>query len=209
MIIASFDMGIKNFAFCIEEIDREQLPNRINRSFQEDGSPTEEYQTQLDQVYKTGKILDAKNIDLTALLTKNHSDMDIYKILIQVLDSFSNYWNSTDIFLIEQQMAYGNNASNIKALRLSQHCISYFLTIYGSFKSVEEFSSCHKTRILGCPIKERSKYRLRKHFSISLTQYILEIRKDPYKQIHDILEKKDDIADCLLMIQAYKIKNIK
>lgn len=199
---------MKNFAYCVEELDENQIPKKIIRSFNPDGTPTAEYQEVLDCVYRSGTIIDSRVIDLVALcssLKKNGRDLEIYSVLTSVLDAKSDLWDSVDVFLIEQQMAYGNNASNIKALRLAQHCISYLITVYGTFKKIEEFSSSHKTRILGCPSEQRSKYKLRKHFSVCLAEYILKSRKDEYYAIFEDLRKKDDVADCVLMIQAYKI----
>lgn len=204
MIIASFDIGIKNFAYCVEEFDQSAIPKRILRSFKEDGTPTDEYQQILDLVYRSGRILDSGVINLDILSTKTR-EFEIYSVLTQFLDSKMKLWDNVDIFLIEQQMAYGSNA-NIKALRVAQHCISYLIMIYGTFKKIMEFSSSHKTRVLGCPSEHRSKYKLRKHFSVCLAEYILSYRQDEYHNIFTHLKKKDDVADCILMIQAYKIK---
>lgn len=207
MIITAFDIGIKNFAFSCEEIDNTQIPNKILRSFDKNGKPNKDYQLVLDKVYNSGKIVYADNIDIVSTLESNEkeNDMNIFKALHKILDSHIKIWDNTDVFLIEQQMGYGKNSSNIKALKIAHQCISYFMTIYGPFKIIVEFSSSYKTRVLGCSFEHRSKYKLRKEFSINLAEYILNSRNDKFIENFKKLKKRDDIADCILMIQAYKI----
>lgn len=199
MLIASFDMGTRNFAFCVEEVDA--VGDAHKPRFELDGTPTAEYRGYLDtHVYPRGKLVEMKCIDLKGLTTES-----IYLTLSQVLDSYSKLWDAVDVFLIEQQMAYGHHKSNIQALRLAQHCLSYFYTIYGCFKKIQEFSSTHKTRVLGCPKFNRRTHKDRKQFSVALVSSILSGRKDPCLGYFEALSKKDDVSDCVLMIQAYKV----
>jgi hypothetical protein len=196
-------MGTRNFAFSVEEYKINSLPSRIKGAFDVNGYPIDSYQTFLDQTYKQGSLIHFECIDLLQHLESKN----IYLTLTQVLNTFSELWDNVDVFLIEQQMAYGKNKSNIQALRLAQHCQSYFITIYGSFKIIQEFSSTHKTRILGCPVQQRKKHKDRKKFAIQLASDILTQRSDPLYPKFDQLSKKDDVADCILMIQAYKVRS--
>jgi hypothetical protein len=201
--VAAFDMGTRNFAFSVEEYHSTSLPSKIKGTFDIDGYPNESYKEFLNQTYKQGSIVHFECIDL---IQRTGIEKNIYLALTQVLNLFSDLWDKVDVFLIEQQMAYGNNKSNIQALRLAQHCQSYFITIYGSFKIIQEFSSTHKTRILGCPIQQRKKHKDRKKFSIQLASDILHQRSDSKYSNFAQLVKKDDVADCILMIQAYKVR---
>jgi hypothetical protein len=198
MRIAAFDMGTKNFAFCIEEFDP-NLSNLKKIVYTEHGIPTAESQETLSQIYGSGKVVTCEKIDLTT-----ETKLPLYLVLTENLNKFNKIWDTVDIFLIEQQMAYGNRKSNIQALRLSQHCLSYFYTIYGNFKHIEEFSSNHKTRILGCPMIMRKKHITRKKFAVELATKILSQRGEHQKELLSKFKKKDDIADCILMIQAFK-----
>lgn len=200
MRIAAFDMGTKNFAFCVEEFDiaSAELHNLKKVVFTADGIPTDESKPTLEKIYQSGKVITCQKIDLTAT--------NIYLFLTQILNKFNDIWDSVDIFLIEQQMAYGNHKSNIQALRLAQHCLSYFYTIYGNFKRIEEFSSNHKTRVLGCPHSMRKKHNTRKKFAVELATEILSNRGE--NGVLSQYKKKDDIADCVLMIQAFKCLHI-
>lgn len=201
MIIATFDMGVKNFAFCVEQVPELGEMKITRNKFTLVGTPTEEYQEQLDMIFNIGNLIEAQKVDI-------HGDTIISTCLnlTNFLNKYSKLWDKVDVFLIEQQMSYGTNNTNVNALRLSQHCISYFMTIYGSFKIIEEFSSTHKTRYLGCQKELRKNYRARKNFSQQMALKILTSRNDPFLTFYSTLDKQDDIADCLLMIQVYKIK---
>jgi hypothetical protein len=210
MIIAAFDMGTRNFAFCVEYIEYKNN-NKNNKNippkplFDEEGKAVGAYRTHLDQTYTRGKLIECQRIDILEYChTRKISN--IYLGLTLILNSFSVLWDKVDVFLIEQQMAYGRNKANIQALRLSQHCLSYFYMVYGSFRVILEWSSTHKTRMLGCPIAERRTHKSRKEFSINLANQILIRRNDPLRTIFQSLFKQDDVSDCLLMIQAYKVK---
>lgn len=203
--VAAFDMGTRNFAFCVEEIPEAQLSGRaVKPQFDADGCPLEAYQAYLDtHVYARGRLVEMQCIDLKQYCD-SQSLSNLYLGLTQVLNAYTRLWDKVDVFLIEQQMAYGHNKSNIQALRLAQHTMSYFLTIYGPFRQVQEFSSTHKTRILGCPRTERRTHKARKIFSVQLTSRILAQRNDPLHPTLQTLSKRDDISDCVLMIQAHK-----
>lgn len=200
MRIAAFDMGTRNFAFCVEEYE-ESINQKIKPSFDVDGCPNEIYTKDLEKIYTNGKLIYFEKIDLQQSNTQG-----IYLTLTYILNNYKVLWDSVDIFLIEQQMAYGKNKSNIQALRLAQHCLSYFYTIYGPFKEIKEFSSTHKTRILGCSFENRKTHKKRKNFSIGLASTILQSRNDSLISQFNVLDKKDDISDCILMIQAFKVR---
>jgi hypothetical protein len=203
MRVAAFDMGTRNFAFCVEEYDPSTV-RRVKAQFDAEGCPTDEYQTYLDtHVYPRGRLVEMQCIDLKQYC-ESQSISNLYLGLTGVLNVYTRLWDRVDVFLIEQQMAYGHNKSNIQALRLAQHTLSYFLTIYGPFRRVQEFPSTHKTRILGCPRAERRTHKTRKIFSVQLTHRILSQRADPLYPTLRTLQKQDDVCDCVLMIQAHK-----
>jgi hypothetical protein len=191
MRIAAFDIGFKNFAFCVEEISYGFAhPQTI--VYQEDG--TVHTSSQIEQLFQHGRIV--------------HTGLEecefepTFQQLTHILDSQSPLWDTVDVFLIEAQIAFGKNA-NIKAFRISQHVLSYFSVIYGPFKNIIEFSSTYKTRLLGCPLAQRRVKRDRKQFSIRLAATILALKHQ--SEQFDSFKKKDDVSDCLLMIQALKV----
>ena len=114
-------------------------------------------------------------------------------------------------------MSFGNKR-NTMALKLGQHCYSYFCIKYRDFKDVLEFPSYHKTQVLQAPKKFgkiKKKYKNgktkmikdnHKKWSIRVAKEILELKSDEkHLDILDKMKKKDDASDCLLMIQAYMI----
>ena len=202
MIVAAFDMGTRNFAFCVESGINIPI-SRIKPTFDVDGNATPEYAQYLETVYRQGNLIECYKVDLVEYSKTNRIE-NIYLALNAILDRFGRLWDATDVILIEQQMAYGRNKANIQALRLAQHCLSYFYTIYGKFKKVIEWPSTHKTRVLGCPLVLRKTHKTRKQFSIDLANRILKERNDQLLERYTSFDKKDDISDCILMIQTYK-----
>lgn len=203
MRVAAFDMGTRNFAFCVEEINDNQT-QRVRARFDEKGRAVDDYQTYLEnQVYRRGRLIEMQCIDLKAFC-ETHKISNLYLGLTLVLNQYTALWDGVDVFLVEQQMAYGRNKANIQALRLAQHTLSYLWTIYGGFRTIREFSSSHKTRVLGCAHEERRAHRTRKQFAVELAGRVLRTRGDPLYERLQHFPKRDDVSDCVLMIQAYK-----
>jgi hypothetical protein len=132
------------------------------------------------------------------------------------LDKFTDYWEKCSYFVIEQQMAF-RGIHNTMALKLGQHCFSYFSINYGRFKTPVEFPAFHKTQLLGAEkIAKKTKTGktswkavdkpARKKWAIEKAKEILALRGED-----DMLEhlctskKKDDIADVLCQLEAWKI----
>jgi len=197
MRVASFDIGFRNFAFCVEEFAFQALSLQKDIVYTAEG--TLHPPSLLHPLYQQGRVV---------RLALEHFELDgsaCFQPLTRLLDGYSDLWDTVDVFLVEAQIAFGRNA-NVKALRISQHVLSYFSVIYGPFKTVLEFSSTYKTRLLGCPLAKRKKKRDRKLFSVNLCHEILTMKNCPETlQTFLNLKKKDDVADCVLMIQAFKV----
>jgi hypothetical protein len=113
-------------------------------------------------------------------------------------------------------------AQNTMALKLGQHCFSYFLFRYTD-KEIIEFPAYYKTQILGAPkviqnnndnesepAKKKRKLKAmtkpeRKKWAVEKAIEILMQRGD-MKTLENILgkRKKDDLADVLLQLQSFK-----
>lgn len=182
MIITGFDIGIKNFAFVILDVKNMDMT--------------------LENVAEAFDIIHFENINLqtTAKVRANHMD-EIFRNLYQVLDTFRTLWDDCNVFLIEQQMQY-RHASNIKALKLSQHVLSYFYIHYPS-SNILEYPAYHKTQIWRAPPKLLKHQR--KTWAISKVKELLE--KKGMGNIMDDFKKKDDISDCILMALSYVMQN--
>lgn len=210
--IASFDIGYRNLCFCIEEYNSsqilklEKIPK--NNQYNVDGSMTDTQEEILKQICKNGKTILFVNTDLTKEKIKNLNS-EVFHKLTDHLDEYQEYWDKCNVFIIEKQMSF-KGVYNISALKLGQHCWSYFSFKYGRFKEIVEFPAYYKTQIMGAPkIKNTSKtgkitYKAmdkpnRKKWAVDKAISVLEERND-FQTINNLQrsKKKDDIADCIL-----------
>ena len=219
--IASFDIGKKNFAFYIEEFDKSEiikLPRLPNtKRYNADGTTTPDFEKIVKKVCLNGKCILFENKDLTEGCKKgSYLDPETYHNMTDLLDQYVDYWDQCDAFVIEKQMSFGKR-HNTMALKLGQHCWSYFAFKYGRFKEIIEFPAYHKTQVLGAKKIEKitkkgtSKYNsidktARKKWSVEKAISILNERKDS-DTISSITsaKKRDDLADVLCQLQAFKI----
>jgi hypothetical protein len=218
--IASIDIGKVNFSFYIEEFDLKLLRSIKNiakaKRFLTNGACTPDFNKILQYVFKNGTKVLLKNIDLTkGTDKKKYLDRDIFYNMNDLLDEYKEYWDKVDIFIVEKQMAFGKKI-NTMALKLGQHCQSYFMYRYGRFKKVFEFPAYHKTQILGCEkIEKKTKsgkisYKAiekgdRKKWNIEMCSSIL-IERDDFDTLSEItsMKKKDDVSDVICQLQAFK-----
>lgn len=190
--LASFDIGKKNFAFCIEEVE-------VNLLYKPPDS--------LATVYQNGRVILLENKNLTANCHKNTTlETQHFINMTHVLDQYKAYWNQCTTFLIEQQMSFGSKR-NTMALKLGQHCFSYFVFHFANFKTTIDYPAYNKTQLLGAP-KKMNKYQ-RKKWAIDQAMKILLDRND-VEMLDKLMKssKKDDMADCILMINSYKCINV-
>lgn len=219
--IASFDIGKKNFAFVIQEFDKKFLTSLKNipkkDRYYKNGTCQPEFHNLLEKIHTHGKIMLIRNIDLTYNCNKKaYLDPQTFINMIDVLDEYKQYWECVEVFLIEQQMNFGNKKRNPMAMKLGQHCYSYFVFNYRNFKKIIDFPSYHKTQVLGAPKKfgvitkeykngnKRDIKDNRKKWSCRIVGDILLKRNDTDSlDIWSDGKKQDDMSDCVLMINAY------
>ena len=108
IIITSFDIGKKNFAFVIEEIDLDKLkfvqniPKNIR--YNPDGLSTSIFNKTLSSLYQCGKVLLFRNLDLTGDCDKKaYLDPKTFFNMNTELDKYKEYWDKCSIFIIEKQ----------------------------------------------------------------------------------------------------------
>jgi len=218
--IASFDIGKKNFSFYIEECDKQELleiPNITkNNRYCTNSTPTPGFDALLHKVYKNGRKILLENVDLTHDTNKDlYLDSLIFHNMTKLLDYYIEYWDQCDIFIIEKQMSFRGKI-NTMALKLGQHCWSYFALKYGRSKEIIEFPAYHKTQILGaakdekCTKTGKISYQAinkacRKKWCITKALSILTIKND-LDTITYIKSKRkqDDLADVICQLQAFK-----
>jgi len=217
--IASIDIGKINFAFLIEEINIEKinLENiQKNKRYNIDGTVTNNFKKILDSVCINGITILYKNSNITTGCIKGkYIEQKLFHNMNTLLDEYSSYFDTCSIIIIEKQMSFGKKI-NTMALKLGQNCMSYFIFKYGMFKTIIEFPAYYKTQILGCSkiIKTNkkgvSKYisvdkSKRKKWSIEEAINILTLRNDIITlEYLKTSKKKDDLADVLTQLQAFK-----
>jgi len=216
----SADIGKKNFALLVERFNRRELEAlpKIPKTqrYRPDGTATPEFAEVLRQVCKNGEVVFFKNSDLTQGCAKgSYLDPKTYHNMTSLLDEYRQYWNVCEAFVIERQMAF-RGKYNTMALKLGQHCYSYFAINYGPFKEYYDFPAYHKTQILGAAkIEKKTKtgkvtYKAidkpaRKKWSVDKASAILAERDDfDTLSMLGSSKKADDLADCLTMLQSWK-----
>ena len=206
--IVSFDIGKKNFAFCISKIYMNKV-NKLDKiikkeRYNKDGTPTEKFQKVIDKLYKCSKIEIMRNLDLTeGCDKKKYLDDKTYLNLIDVLDEYKNFWNKCDYILIEKQMSF-RGKFNVMAMKLAQFVFSYFTIKYRDNKPIIDYPAYHKTQVLGANKSEVKQKPKRKKWAIKKSQEILDYIKDT-KGLEEWnkYKKKDDVSDCMLMNITY------
>lgn len=219
--IASIDIGSKNFAFYVEEVNvriLKQIKNiPQNKRYNENGTPTEAMNKILDTIFRDGKTIIHENVDLTGKVTQKYFDQNILHNLTNLLDKYSEVWDRCSIILVEQQMSFGKKI-NLKAIKIGQHTQSYFLFRYGKFKKVIEFPSYYKTCVLGSEKIDNGKTKAgktkyknidkpqRKKWSTNKAKEICILRGEKDNKLFSTEKgiKKDDLADVVCQLAAFK-----
>jgi hypothetical protein len=219
--ILSIDIGKKNFAFCIEEFDKNELLRIKNipliHRYNKDGTPTREFFEILTQIYINGEVILHINTDLTENCVQGkYLDKETFYNMNDLLDGYAEYFDYCDVVVVEQQMDFGKKKRNPMAVKLGQHCQSYFMFKYGRFKPVIEFPAYHKTQVLGAQkLESKTKkgnitYKAidkpsRKKWSVQKAKEILGMRGEDYVlECLSTVSKKDDLADVLCQSTAFR-----
>ena len=223
--VASFDIGKKNFCFYIEEFDLDELkslkppsePTRYNPN----GTMTDEMEEFVNDVCGNGRTILHRNLDLTDNCAKgSYLDPETFHNMCSVLDEHSEYFDQCEYVIIEMKMAF-KGKYNTMALKLGQHCYSWFVCNYGRSKVVTEFPAYYKTQVLGAPKIEGKPYKNGKTRWKSMPKK--DIKKWSVEKCIEILTcrgeidvldevltktKKDDLADVVCQLQAWKVVHL-
>jgi hypothetical protein len=217
MYVASFDIGKCNFACYVEKFEEEELLAlknipKIQRYNATDGSSTEQFAELMQNVYTNGSTVFYKNMDLTVGTNKSkYLDKKIYVNMINALDEHKEVFDKCSIIVIEQQMSF-KAAQNTMALKLGQHCYSYFLFRYGETKEIIEFPAYYKTQILGAPKVSSNNGKLKAMSKPDRKKWAVEKAGDILLNRGDLVtleefsskRKRDDLADVLIQLQSFK-----
>ena len=97
MWFASFDIGKKNFAFCIEEVNVSSLHDISNiplhQRYLKDGTYTDSFKDIIRRVCSNGRIILLENVDLTHGCNKQYLDPKVLINMTHVVDEYTLYWD--------------------------------------------------------------------------------------------------------------------
>ena len=190
--ILSFDVGIKNLAYCIFESDTSKIINWGILDLNGEGF--------------SGKVPSGN-----ATIAKAANDIHIQ--LIKQLDN-SSFMLETDYVVIEKQPSFNPK------MRIIGGCLQSYFYIRGivdrveqrPIKGIEFFSPKHKLKCYTGPelvlkSKVKSKYAQTKKMGVMIAQEKLEeFEEQPkFKEQFEKSKKKDDLADCYLQAITYTL----
>jgi hypothetical protein len=216
MYCASFDIGKKNFSFYVEEFAASSTSQAAKILYKRDGTPEDD--SVINEFCGNGRRVLLENVDITdGCDPKAKLDPITFHNMTAVLDSHGDIWDKCSHFIIEKQMQFGRQ-TNPMAMKLGQHCYSYFAIRYGRFKEIIEFPAYHKTQVLGAEKIAGRKTKAgkisykaidkpaRKKWCIARAKEIL-IQRGDEDGLSLILKskKKDDLCDVICQLQAWKI----
>jgi hypothetical protein len=205
MLIASFDIGEKNFAYCIADF---KANDTANTDFKANDTANTDFKANdtanADIAHDTNQLNILKIKHHNVILKKTQTVIESC-IRVSTLMSEDEQLMACDRFIIEQQML-----CNTRAQRLAQHVWS---TLYTRFpdRLIKFVPSHMKTQhFLG---KNKLKDKERKTWSvIKVTKEGVMGDNERHKQIIEEIEgmkKKDDVCDTILQVIAYISQDLK
>ena len=202
MMIAAFDMGLKNFAFAVKDQDKYTLLRNTALSDSLNKTTLATYKkkdltTMMTDLHIPSKNKMLKKDMITLVLSKNkktekNNPTDFGITLFKIMDTYKHIWDKCGTFLIERQMTV-----NMQALKLS-HYLEAYLKIHYPLKKVLNYNASTKTKKLGA-IDLNNKAD-RKKWTIHYTLQLLDGENLAYFQS---LTKQDDVADVVCMIESF------
>lgn len=216
--ICSFDIGSKNFSFCIDKFKPKKLKKLAKTAppkkewFGKDGKATEKFKPIMKKIVKAGKVEVLEVVDLTEDGNLKLFETKVLLNMTDCLESYKAWFDICDYIVVEQQMQFGHSRNTI-AVKLMQHCISWFLFHYRDNIPVIEYPAYYKTRYMGCPRYREKGQKMnkywRKKWAVQSASEILLMRKDDENLDMMKLHKKkaDDMGDTIIQAQSYKISH--
>lgn len=200
MMFASFDMGEKNFAFCVADVtDNTILPGPKKR-----GVPQPPIVNAFD--------IDVRSIECHDVVTKKgQSVIDSCIHVSKILDADPSLPLCSTILIEQQVMA------NVRAQRMAQHVWSYFHTKFPSKPVIMVPARLKTQHFLGKNTlgpKERKKWAIDKvlHIIDECSNHEEPVEIEPgcrvfinptFKEKMDDLRKRDDVCDTILQLIAF------
>jgi len=150
----------------------------------------------VDIVGKDWNIVYMNNLDL--LGDQDFTNM-FWMEFHEFLKSIGNWFESTEICLIEKQLGFRGKV-NYKAIQMASHLWAHIL-LYHPHTTVFDYLSSNKTRVFGI---SKHIYKERKQWAVNFVHDLLNNKGDIVAlEWLKTFVKQDDICDTILMILAY------
>ena len=186
MIIGSFDIGEKNFAYCIGN------DTCINRWVHVD--------VMFDTTTTTTTTPSSHQPRQPSQRRRRQPIIDSCKRISDVLDAED--WTKCDEIIIEQQMT-----RNVRAQRVAQHVWTWFSIKYPLTNPSFVASSLKTQSFIGK--NELKNGKERKEWSVNKTkQLLIEMNDIDNLARLETNNKRDDLCDAYLQLRAYLLKKI-
>jgi len=220
--IASFDIGKKNFAYYVEDASIKCLKNerevynslKYKQKKRVDGELSPQIFSILDALFIGSTRVELDVVDIRENKSENVWDIGSRLNLIKFLESKKEMWESCDIFVIEKQFfrtfRFGGKskgtAANIDAIKICECLVTWLLMNFPK-KEIAIFGADLKTYSLGA--RRGLTKPQRKKWAVEKSAEILTMRGDNHAFDHmSKKQKKDDVCDCIIQCQAFKLKRI-
>lgn len=189
--LTSIDIGRRNFAQYIEDFSSNEiialesqyrkLPKNKKRRVK--GVMPIEIQEIQDKLLLMGTRVQTGVYNFAEEDEDRDWDIDARKNLLAHLNKYVELWDSTDIFVIEQQFfntSFGgkkkgkSSGANIIAIKIAECTFTWFLIKYPN-KTITYFGSQNKTQLFGAPYMTKDE---RKRWATEKAKELYTIRKD-------------------------------
>lgn len=210
----SFDVGRKNLAFYTEDIlidDIKKLNKKFTSLRKEPFYSKEKFNKNIydftENIFSCGKRVDGGMgvFDIRHNANEDILDYETRKNLIKLLNYYTFLWKTCDIIVIEKQFVSRNISKygiNMKAIKISECILFWFLEHYSDYIQIFIFESKYKTELLGAPkFVEKNNKKTGKKRIVKMTKY--DRKKWSVEKGKDIMKKRDD-EECLIMMRGYK-----
>ena len=205
----SFDVGIKNLAYCSLNSDKKILDwgiINLNKNpicqcgLQKPCSKTATYEVKDNNETKYACTTHVKKFTKKKKLNSNYDLFKISQILVEELSSKTDFLNH-EIICIENQPALKNPV--MKSVQMILY--SYFM-IEGATKDkpveqVHMINARNKLKVYkGPPVecKYKEKYKRNKYLSVEYTKNMILNEEEKFIELFTESKKKDDLADAYL-----------
>ena len=208
----SFDVGIKNLAYCILTPEKEIIDwNIINLNKNPICQVTLQKKCQKQATYKilNGEMeycctAHKKKFKKVKKINANYDIFQLSKTCLSELDNIDT--SSVKCVLIENQPALKNpTMKSIQMIIYTFFMLQGVLNDKSSIQDVSMVNARNKLKVYKgphviCPYNDdkKNKYKKNKFLSIKYTKNMIEDEKDNFKELFNHSKKKDDLADAYL-----------